>query len=110
VPPDPARIQAVTDAGKLSVTPLGGGQSVRLDLHDYLQSGDLFAIEVDLETNNIRSVEISSYLDGPDDKIGLDVQFANLPDGTSHVSQSTLDAPAKNVSVLVTNSGYRPVG
>lgn len=110
VPPDPARIQAVTDAGKLSITPLGGDRSVRLDLHDYLQPDDLFALEVDLQTNRILSAKVSSYLDSPQDKVSLDVVFATLQDGTSYSSQVTLDAPAENVRVVIENSGYRRTG
>ena len=110
VPPDPARIQSVADAGKLSVMPLAGGASVRLELHDYLQAGDLLRIELDLQTNKILSAKISSYVDSPADKVSLDVLFSNLPDGTSYASQTTLDAPEKKVRVLVQNTGHRWAG
>ena len=110
VPADPQRIQRVADAGNLSITPLSGGDRVRLDLHDYLQAGDLFALEFDLQTNNILSAKISSYIDSPDDTISLAVAFATLPDGTNHVSETNLDAPAKKVTVGVKSTGYRKTG
>jgi hypothetical protein len=33
-----------------------------------------------------------------------------LPDGTSYIAQTTLDAKAKNIRVVVENSGHRPAG
>ena len=32
-----------------------------------------------------------------------------LPDGTTYQAATTLDAPAKKVSVRIENSGHRPV-
>ena len=55
-------------------------------------------------------MQVASYLNSPDDAVRLNVQFADLPDGTTYQSSSTLDAPAKNVSVKIENSGHRPVG
>lgn len=40
----------------------------------------------------------------------LKVGFGRLPDGASYTAQTTLDAKAKNISVVVQNSGHRPVG
>jgi urease beta subunit len=35
--------------------------------------------------------------------------MASLPDGALYAGQSTLDAKAKNLTVVVQNTGYRPV-
>ena len=35
---------------------------------------------------------------------------AALPDGTNYNARTTFDAKAKNITVVVQNSGYRPVG
>ncbi len=52
---------------------------------------------------------VASYLEKPDDAVKLNVQFADLPDGTTYQATTTLDAPAKNISVKIENSGHRPV-
>ena len=51
---------------------------------------------------------MATYLDKPDDRVTMNVQFAELPDGTTYQSSTTLDAPAKKVVVKIDNSGYRP--
>ncbi len=33
-----------------------------------------------------------------------------VPDGTNYTARATFDAKAKNVTVVVQNSGHRPVG
>jgi hypothetical protein len=39
--------------------------------------------------------------------VTLDVRYARLPDGTSYIAQTTLEAAAKNIKVVVQNSGHR---
>lgn len=48
-------------------------------------------------------------LDDPDDKVTLVVQMATLPDGALYAGQTTLDATAKNIKVVIQNSGHRPM-
>ena len=110
VPPDPARIQASKDGGKAKMTMVEPGKRARIEFADYVQPGDSLAIEINPQTNHLLSMQVASYLNSPDDAVRLNVQFADLPDGTTYQSSSTLDAPAKNVSVKIENSGHRPVG
>ena len=39
----------------------------------------------------------------------LAVQLGTLPDGASYTAQTTLDAAAKNIRVVVQNGGHRPL-
>lgn len=105
VPPDPQRIQALKDAGKISFTPGAGG--LRMDFSDYLKAGDVLSISVNSANNSIAKVAIKSYLDSPSDAVNLDVTYDSLPDGTNHPSQTVLQAPAKNIEVVVKNEYYR---
>jgi hypothetical protein len=41
--------------------------------------------------------------------VTLSVGFGSLPDGASYNAQITLDAKAKNITVVVQNSGHRPL-
>jgi hypothetical protein len=106
VPPEPALIQKVKDAGHLAVKPLVPGRA-RLEFTEYLQPGDLLAIELNTAANTLAAVTVATYLDQPEDIVALDVLFASLPDGTSYPSQTTLDAKAKNIRVVIQNSGHR---
>ena len=108
VPPDPAQIQAARDAGRLTVTPQPGGR-VRLAIAQYLQPGDALTIDLDPTGNRLLAVGVNSYLETPDDPVTLVVQMATLPDGALYAAQTTLDASAKNIKVVIQNSGHRPV-
>ncbi len=107
VPPDPAKIQAVKDAGGVSVDIVEPGKSVRLNFRNYVKQGDNLGIQVDLTTNRLIAVTVATYLDDAKDAVTLNVHFASLNDGTSYQDKITLNAAAKEVAVNVTNAGYR---
>jgi hypothetical protein len=108
VPPAPAQVQKVKDAGRLAITPLDQGR-VGIAFTDYLQSGDRLTVVVNAKANNLDSLIVATYLDKPEDLVALDVRFGTLEDRTSYTAQTTLDAKAKNIRVVVQNSGHRPL-
>lgn len=107
VPLNPARIQAAKDMGKVSIEILQPGKRARLNLGDYEKPGDNLGVEVDLVTNRPLGLKVSTYLEDATDAVTLDVRMGQLDDGTSYPSHVTLNARAKNLTVTVTNSGYR---
>jgi hypothetical protein len=109
VPPNPADIDSARKREKVAVKP-GQGGVVRLELTDYIKPGDLLAVDLDAAANRLIGISVNTYLDTPDDAVTLNVGFATLPDGTSYTAQTTFDAKAKNVTVVVQKSGYRPAG
>lgn len=107
VPPDPAQVQKVKDAGKVSIDAPGGGKGARVNLRDYAKPGDLLAVEVDPASNRVMGLTVATYLEDAKDAVTLDVRFGSLEDGTGYPANITLAAKAKNMTVNVTNSGYR---
>ena len=107
VPPSPMNIQAAKEAGKVSIAMLQPGKRARLDFRDYQRPGDNLGVEVDLVNNRALGVKVSTYLDDAKAVVTLDVSMGQLNDGTTHASNITLDAKAKNLKVTVQNSGYR---
>ena len=108
VPPQPEHIQKAKDGGTLSIAPLDQGR-VRLTVPGYLQAGDQLTVDVNAAANTLVGVNVATYLDKPDDTVTLDVRFAALDDGTRYTAKTTLDAKAKNIRVVVENTGYRPM-
>ena len=108
VPPNPAQIQAAKEAGRVSVNPQAGGK-LRLVISQYLKPGDSLTIDLDPASNKLLGLGVNSYLDKQDDVVTLAVQMNSLPDGALYAGQTTLDAKAKNITVVVQNTGYRPV-
>jgi hypothetical protein len=107
VPPDPARIQATQDAGKVSIQVLNPGKRAQVNFHDYQKAGDNLAVVIDLVNNTVAGIGVSSYLDSPTDVVTLDAKMGQLNDGTIYTSDITLNAAAKNLTVTVQNTGYR---
>jgi hypothetical protein len=107
VPPDPARIQASQNAGKVSIQVLDPGKRAQVNFHDYQKPGDNLAVVINLTNNVVAGVGVSSYLDSPTDVVTLDAKMGQLNDGTIYTSDITLNATAKNLTVTVQNTGYR---
>jgi hypothetical protein len=107
VPPDPARIQAAKDAGKVSIDVLVPGQSARINFRDYQKPGDNLSVGIDVASNRVSGLTVASYLDNPSDAVTMTANMAQLNDGTTYTTDITLNAAAKNLTVTVQNSGYR---
>ena len=108
VPPNPQQIQAAKDAGRIAVDQQAGG-TVRLVISQYLKPGDTLSIDLDPKANTLLGLGVTSYLDTKDDVVTLAVQMSTLPDGALYAGQTTLEAKAKNITVVIQNSGHRPV-
>jgi len=107
VPPNPAKLQAAKDAGKVSIEVLQPGQRARLNFRDYEKAGDNLGVEMNLMNNHALGVKVATYLENARDAVTLDVQMGQLADGTAYPSDIKLEAKAKGLTVTVQNGGYR---
>jgi hypothetical protein len=108
VPPDASRIQQLASDGKMSITPLQGGSHVQLVFKDYLKAGDSLSVDIETATNRLLGMSVASYLDdNTSDAIQMTIAMGVLPDGTIYTAKSTLAAPAKDMTVVVENTGHR---
>jgi len=108
LPPDPQRMQADFQAGKVSLNPTPGG--VNLIFADYGVPGDKMVLTFDTATKKIKGLSINTYMGDEKDAVTLEVQMAALADGTSYESQSVLSATAKQLVVTTINSDYQKLG
>ena len=107
VPPDPAKLQASKAADKSSTAELEPGKRVRVDYKDYNIKGDVLGVEVDLVTNRILGVHVTTMIEGGKEPVQFDVKYAALEDGTGYPAQTLLDAKEMSVQVAVANTGYK---
>jgi len=107
LPPDPSKIQAAKDAGKVSIQVLDPGKRAQINFADYQKPGDNLAIAINIANNIVSGLGVSTYLDSPTDVVTLSADMGQLNDGTIYTSSVTLNAAAKNLTVTVQNSGYR---
>jgi len=105
VPPDPQKMQAAYQAGKVSLNPVPG--AVNLVFTDYAQPGDKMTLTFDTAAKKITSLNINTYMGQEKDAVTLQVQMGSLPDGTNYVQQTVLNATAKQLVVTTTNSNYQ---
>lgn len=109
VPPESAMIQYAKDNGKAHMTPVEPNKVIRLDINDIIKTGDLMSATLNIQANLIQDINVSTWLEDNKDGIKLAVGFQQLPDGTNYSSRTTLDAPSKDIKVLIENTGHRKV-
>jgi len=110
VPPNPLKLQARKDAGKVSLDSAPGGQNIRVNFHDYEVPGDNLSVTMDPATNRLLGLDVATYIDESKDSVTLAVTIGTLPDGTEYPNVITLNAASKELTVTATNSGYRKAG
>jgi hypothetical protein len=105
VPPDPQAMQAAFQSGKAALTP-----PASLVFTDYIKPGDKVTISQDPTTKKLKQFYVSTYLDGPEDAVQIDVGFSSLADGTNHVDKVVLASAKKELQIKTTNFDYKKVG
>ncbi len=107
VPPTPERMQSAVQSGNVSISQGGGPGMAELQFKNYFKPGDMLSLGFDSGARALRTVNVDSYLDNPQDAVKLDVGFQTLPDGTNYVARTVLMAAAKQMQVTVQNSDYK---
>ena len=100
--------RAAKSNGNVALRPGDAGR-VRVEITNYIKSGDMMAIDVDAAANRLLGLSVNTYMDTPDDTVTLAVKLGTLDDGTTYTAQTTLDAKAKEMQVVIQNTGYRPM-
>ena len=107
VPPDPAKIQAAKDAGRLTLTPPDPAGQIRIVIKDYLKPGDSLTLDVNAATDRILGVTIATFTEKEKDKVGLKVSFGAFADGTVYPAKTQLDIASQELAVSIENAGYK---
>lgn len=110
VPPDPAKIQAAKDAGRITLTPPDKEGRVKIVIKDYLKTGDSLSAEMDAATNRFGGIAVSSYTDKAKHAVVMNISFGAFADGTVYPAQVALDIKEEKLTVNIANTGYRKLG
>jgi hypothetical protein len=106
VPPDAQRMQRAFQSGNISMNKTLGSDGVDLIFTNYAQPGDKMIIGFDTTSKKIRTINVNTYMDAPQDVVTLSVRFDTLPDGTNYAQQTVLNATAKQLQVSTSYSNY----
>ena len=107
VPPNQALLEASARAGNVSIDMLQPGQVVRLNFKNYKVAGDVFSITMNIQTNKLRAMSVSSYMGDQSQPVQMEAQMGTLIDGTTYTARTELSVPSSSMVVDVTNTGYR---
>lgn len=107
MPPDATKLQQIYSGGKVSVQVLDPGKKFKLGFPDYNAKADLLSISLDKTVQKLIALDVNTYIDNPADKVIFNTTYDKLPDGTQYASSTTLDAQAKNLKIVITNSGFK---
>jgi hypothetical protein len=67
-------------------------------------------VSFDPMARRLRAFRVTSYLDGPEYKVRVDVRFASLADGTNYVEQTLLESKSKQFQIRTAHFGHRKRG
>ena len=107
LPPDPEKLQKIYNDGKVGIQILEPNKKFKLSFPDYNEAGDALSISLSKTDQKLMALEVSTSVDDPKEKVAFNVTFSDLPDGTQFQGTTTLDAPAKNLKIVIVNSGFK---
>src|ERR1022692_67841 len=103
--PNPEALMQAKQAGNISIQP--GGGALSLVIKNYLKPGDSMTMTINEQTHSPASVQVNSYLSDPKDAVTISAQFAQLPDGTNHVTTTTINGVSKQLGINEQNANYQ---
>jgi len=103
--PDPDRLMQAKQQGNVSLVP--GSGTLQLVIKSFVKPNDQVTFTISEQTKAPVSVQINSYLNDPSDKVMISAQFAQLPDGTNHVTSMTINGEQKQLVINEQNSNYQ---
>jgi hypothetical protein len=106
LPPDPEKLQQIYAAGKVAIQILEPNKKFKLGFPDYNEPGDLLSMSIDKVAQKIIAVDVSTSVE-PGDKVIFNIIYKNLPDGTQYEGSTTMDAKAKDLKIVIENSGFK---
>lgn len=107
LPPDPEKLQKIYNDGKVGVQILEPNKKFKLTFPDYNEPGDFLAVSLNKPDQKLIVLDVSTSVDDPKQKVAFNVTFSDLPDGTQFQGTTTLDAPAKDLKIVIVNSGFK---
>ncbi len=106
VPPNPEQMQAAFQQGNVTIGS-DGPEVLQLQFTNYVKPGDSMVFFFNKQAKALAQVTVNSYMNDQTDAVSLQVNFQRIPGGPNYVAQTTLNAPAKKITVQTTSSNYQ---
>jgi hypothetical protein len=108
LPPSPDLMQVVMNAGTASIAQAGPGLAA-LKFPGYVKKGDALTLTFDSTVKALRQIDVTTWLDEPENAVNFKITMEALPDGTSHPATVVLSIPKRQLAVKITKSNYQKV-
>ncbi|BCS34045.1 hypothetical protein TBR22_A32740 [Luteitalea sp. TBR-22] len=106
VPPAPDRIQVVMNAGTASVGQ-AGPERLAFTFPGYAKQGDALKITFDKAITALQQIDVTTWLDKPEDVVTLHVTMQALPGGPRFPGTVLLTIASSQLQVKITKSNYQ---
>jgi hypothetical protein len=106
LPPAPDLMQVVMNAGTASIAQAGPGRAA-LRFPGYVKQGDALTLTFDSSIKALRQIDVTTWLDEPENAVTFRINLQSLPDGTSHPATVVLRIPKQQIDVTITKSNYQ---
>lgn len=107
VPPDPNRIEAAKDSGRLLLSPPDRAGKMQIVIRDYVRIGDTLTLRIDAASRMVETLDVATLVEDQADAVGLTTTMGSLPDGAIYPAKTVLDITEEDLRVVVENTGYR---
>jgi hypothetical protein len=99
-------MQVVMNAGTASIAQAGRGVAA-LKFPGYVKQGDALTLTFDSSVKALRQIDVTTWLNEPENAVNFRITMQSLPDGTSHPATIVLSIPKRQIDVTITKSNYQ---
>jgi hypothetical protein len=102
----PDLLRSAHGRGDISMKPAARGSRQML-IHNYLKPDDTATLTFDEKTNELQSIDATSYLTSAKGPVEIHAKFLKIQNGPDHIDEISALDPKKRISVLVRHLEYR---
>lgn len=105
VPFNQAKFSEVLGASRVDLEH-DGANGDAIILYNYGKAGDQLKLTLDPATMQIVRITVKTYFEEPQDAVTVEIHFSRLADWTMYPALTTIEAPAKKLSIATVDSDF----
>lgn len=102
----PKLLRSAYDRHDISMKPAARG-STQMLIHNYLKPDDTATLTFDEKTNELQSIDATSYMTNPKEPVEIHARFSRIQNGPDHIDEINARDPKRKLSVLIRHLEYR---
>jgi hypothetical protein len=102
----PDLLRSAYDRHDISMKPVARG-STQVFIHNYLKPDDTATLTFDEKTNELQSIDVTSYMTSSREPVEIHARFSKIQNGPDHIDEISALDPKRKLSVLIRHLEYR---